>query len=291
MKRMLLLVAAAGIVALPPGAYAGVAFEPSMERGAISWTPGREVVYRLRMTTGADSERFRVELESPGWGLPLFPNMPVGQPLIPKSGGVPVTVSGPGSLRSVGMGIGDFGGGACVRGGSYGLSAEGVSLPPNSTSTLVARYRLSFDSAPFPDTDLRLTFVASGGTLEGEQSFRPDRPRLRPPYGVRIGLTTRPRSRYAGSFDPLRIRPGQRLDLRGTAHGVRRRIMVLRYAGPGSGSRLRTLARVRTDARGRFRYDDWRPAQRGLHELTAVYRGSGSRFTKDRSCFRAFVVR
>jgi hypothetical protein len=73
-------------------------------------------------------------------------------------------------------------------------------------------------------------------------------------------------------------------------HGQR---MVLRYDYlPLRGrSRHRTLAPVRIDRRGRFRYRNWRPRRRGSYRLYALYRPRSASRVRDVSCSRGFALR
>lgn len=266
---------------LPAGASAAVSFEPTVSPATIAYRPGAEVVYRLRMRTGPAAERFGVRVDQPRYASRV-----VGYPVEPER----LSIEGPGTLGDIEQGQPSLAAGVCSRGLTFvGISAA-VSLPPNTTSTFVARFRMSADDAPFRTTDLRATFVASGGTLVGEQRFRPARPGLTGPFGVFIGLDTSPRSTFTGNPRPLRIRLGRSLRLRGAARSIRRKLVDLRYVGPGTGSRSRRIALVRVDSRGNFARR-FRPRRRGFYEVFASYRSRRSNLTSDRSCLRSFRVR
>jgi len=274
------LVALAGA---PASAQAAVSFEPTVSPTTLAYRPGGEVVYRLRMTAGAAAERFSVSVEPPRWPRGLR-----GSPVASRT----LRLQGPGALEEIPAADNAFPSrGTCLRGASLSVPTGDLRLPANTTSTLVARFQLSADDAPFRGTDMRATFVASGGTLAGEQRFRPARPRLAGPFGAFIDLSTRPRSTFTGNPRPLRIRLGRSLQLRGAARSIRRRLVDLRYVGPGTGTRSRRIARVRVDQRGNFARR-FRPRRRGFHEVFVTYRSRrGSSLTSDRSCLRSFRVR
>jgi hypothetical protein len=168
-----------------------------------------------------------------------------------------------------------------------------VTLPPRSTSTLVARFLMA--GPPLRRTDYRATFAVGGGgddTLVGDQEIRSDSPRVRPPFGTHITLSTRPRTPYFPGA--RRLRRGQAIEIRGrTERSLRGQRMVLRYRynPPRGRTRQRTLARVRIDRRGRFRYRDWRPRRRGSYRLFARYRPRSASRVRDESCSRGFALR
>jgi hypothetical protein len=276
-----------------PPARAAVAFEATVQPSEISFLETRELSYRLRMTTGEREERFRVRVEQPRWD-PLPTRGPDGFPVVPDCFRRPLGLEGVGRLANIVCIHGDPGPRSVCRRGSgfWELSGE-VTLPPHSTSTLVARFLTS--GPPLRRTDYRATFAVGGGeedTLVGDQEIRPDAPRVRPPFGTHITLSTRPRTPYYPAV--RRFRRGQAIDIRGRTeralHGQR---MVLRYDYlPLRGrSRHRTLAPVRIDRRGRFRYRNWRPRRRGSYRLYALYRPRSASRVRDVSCSRGFALR
>lgn len=281
MKRALAL-ALLALPALPSAAGGAVSFEPTVSPATIAYRPGGEVVYRLRMRSGQTAERFDLQIKQPRYGARVD-----GYPIRPEG---LLSIEGAGSLVSQGVSEAATLAGGCSRGFTFAEASGTVSLPPSTTSTLVARFRMSADDAPFRSTDLSATFAASGGTLIGEQRFRPARPRLTGPFGVFIDLATRPRSTFTGNPRPLRIKLGRSLRLRGAARSIRRQLVDLRYVGPGTGSRSRRIARVRVDSRGNFSRR-FRPRRRGFYEVFASYRSQRSSLTSDRSCLRSFRVR
>jgi hypothetical protein len=100
----------------------------------------------------------------------------------------PLGLEGVGRLANIVCIHGDPGPRSLCRRGSgfWELSGE-VTLPPHSTSTLVARFLTS--GPPLRRTDYRATFAVGGGqddTLVGVQEIRPDAPRVRPPFGAHI---------------------------------------------------------------------------------------------------------
>jgi hypothetical protein len=59
-----------------------VTFEASMETSEVAFLETSEIRYRLRMTSGALEERFRVRVEQPRWD-PLVERAPSGFPAAP----------------------------------------------------------------------------------------------------------------------------------------------------------------------------------------------------------------
>jgi len=165
------------------------------------------------MSTGGQEERFRVRVEQPRWD-PLPTRGPDGSPVVPDCFRQPLALEGPGRLAKTVCAHGDPGPAVCRRGrGLCGLSGD-LTLPPHSTSTLVAGFLTS--GPPLRRTDCRATFAVTGGqnrTLAGDQEIRPDAPRARPPFGMQIMLSTRPRTRHF--HGARRLRPGHELDIRG----------------------------------------------------------------------------
>lgn len=280
MKRALAL-ALLALPALPSAASGAVSFEPTVSPTTIAYRPGGEVSYRLQIRSGPTAERFDLSVDQP-----RYDSRVEGYPVAPER----LSIEGPGALGTITQTQPALAAGRCSRGLTFVGTSAKVSLPANTTSTFVARFRMSADDAPFRSTDLRATFVASGGTLIGEQRFRPARPRLTGPFGVFVDLATRPRSTFTGNPRPLRIRLGRSLQLRGAARSIRRQLVDLRYVGPGTGSRSRRIARVRVDSRGNFGRR-FRPRRRGFYEVFAAYRRQRSNLTSDRSCLRSFRVR
>lgn len=246
--------------------------------------------YVLELTTGSSEERFKVFVEPP-----LFPDG--GSPLVLGTPGMELI--GP-AYSTGGVEINSSVVCSPARDVHHGAEplrrALDVTAPPNTSTNLRITFDVSRADAPFRRMKVRPTITfsdrlaASGpgasGTLGGELVVGPSPPRLRRPVGVRIVLATKPRTPM---FNPRRaptLRPRTAIRVHGRTDPVlRREILRLREIAPGTGTRLRPVARVRTDNRGRFRYL-WRPAQPGLHQLYAFYRRQRSGVTSDRACPR-----
>lgn len=236
-----------------------------------------EIEFRLSIKTGGEAERFGLGIEVPRYrtraaGRMRYEGAPISPVDIPR-------VDGPAELRPLSEVIGTP---ACSptdprphgyepRNAEYELSA-----PARTESVLVARYRLG-DVVPWADSDFRLTFIASpriagrpAGTIGERRVIKPPRPRLIGLAGTRIEMWTTPASTPTPArADRAVMRRGARVSVEGrvvpTSPSLR---VALKYVRPGSRS-LRALAKVRTDSRGRFGYQGWRPRWRGSYEVWA----------------------
>jgi hypothetical protein len=275
-------------------AGADVTFEASMEPGEVAFPETFEISYRLRMTTGAVEERFRIRVEQPRWGS-VFGRGPGGFPVAPDCTRDTLVLEGPGSLSNTVCRPRPARGDVCERGsGRWELSGE-VTLPPQATSTLVARFLRG--PPPLSRTDYRASFavgVDHDDTLAGVRRFRPPEPTVQGPFGTHITISTRPRTPYFRFPAGRRFRPGQLINIRGrTEPSLRGRRVALRYRFiPSRGATpLRTLARAEIGPRGHFSHRGWRPRRRGAYRLYAAYEPSTPRKTLDQSCSRGFAIR
>ncbi|HEX7292374.1 MAG TPA: hypothetical protein VF250_14740 [Conexibacter sp.] len=237
--------------------------------------------YELELTTGDAEERFSVFVEPP-----LYGDGGVGLELV---GAEPVQLEGPAQVVG---GAEIFSDAACSTSPAHdvhhGAQARRMDLrivaPPNTTSKLVATFVPFARDAPFIDMLLRPSFAFDRDRL----TIAPAAPRVRGPHGVRILLTTVPGTAF---FNPLRaplVADGALVRVGGrTVPPVRGQTIRLADLPPPRGVRLTTVARVRTDARGRF-HARWRPHDAGVHQLFAFYRSQQRGFTDDRTC-PAFV--
>lgn len=293
-------------VALAAAAIAG-AQDPSDPLFAMSVTPSRvrvpgttELVYRLRMATGSEAERFAVDVVPPLFRTRLgaAANVRLEGATITPAG--PVELEGPGTLTAIGEGTALIG---CSP--STGLSAHGyearyrgfvVELPANSVTSLVARYRTG-DVALWPGSDLRLTMRASGrtggygsATLDRAVQIRSPTVALTGRPATRIELWTSPPS-SPGVFKRLRRLPaGIRLQIGGRVTparaGRRVSLWLLRH---GEGERAHRLATARTDATGHLRLRTRTPTRAGSYELWArTPSRAGGR--AEHSCSMAFRI-
>jgi hypothetical protein len=275
-------------------AGADISFKASMEPSEVAFLELREIRYRLRMTTGALEERFRVRVMQPRWD-PVFARGAGGFPAAPDCFLDPLVLEGPGRLSDTVCLPRPARGDVCERGsGPWELSGE-VTLPPRSTSTLVARFLRG--PPPLSRTDYRATFAVGVGrddTLTGVQRIQPPKPAVRGPFGTHITISTRPRTPYFRFPAGRRFRPGQVIDIRGrTEPALRGRRVALRYRYiPSRGATpLRTLARPEVGPRGLFSHRGWRPRRRGAYRLYAAYEPRGRHRTLDESCSRGFAIR
>ena len=301
------IVLAAVGAALAAAAIAG-AQEPSPDPSfAMSVSPSRarapgttELVYRLRMTTGAQAERFSVDVMPPLFRTRLGSGDNVhreGATITPDE---QVSLEGPGTLTPTGEGKALI---ACSP--STGLGAHGyeprypgfvVELPARSTSTLVARYRTA-GRALWPGSDLRLTMRAGRGTtgygaatLDREVEVRSPRVALSGRAAPRVELWTSPQS-SPGVFAKLRrLAAGSPLTISGRVMPARagRRVSLwtIRH---GDDEEPRRLATVSTDARGRLRLRTRTPQRAGSYELWArTANDAGGR--PEHSCSMGFQI-
>jgi hypothetical protein len=293
-------------VALAAAAIAG-AQEPADPSFSMTVSPTRvrmpattELVYRLRIRTGAEAERFSIDIVPP-----LFRTRLGSADNIHREGATitpdeKVELEGAGKLTPTGEGMALIG---CSP--STGLAAHGyeprypgfvLELPARSESTLVARYRTG-ELALWPGSDLRLTVRAGNGTtgygkatLDREVEVRSPNVTLSGRKAPRIELWTSPASspgvytklRPLGANSPLtiggRVSPARR--------GRRVSLWMIRH---GEGEVPRRLATVSTDARGRVRYRTRTPQRSGSYELWArTANDAGGR--PEHSCSMAFEV-
>ena len=259
-----------------------------------------DLEYRLRMQTGAEAERFSVDLAAP-----LFQTRLGGRTIVHREGATitpdaDVRLEGPGKLTRVGEGTGLIG---CSP--STGLAPHGyeprypafvVELPAGSVSTLVARYRTG-DFDLWPGSDLRLTMRVGptkrgygASTLARTVEVRSPKVAVTGRMAPRIELWTTPAS-SPGVFTRVRqMTAGGRLDVGGRTTparaGRRVSLWLLRH---GEGEQPRRLATVATDARGRLRLRTSAPTRAGSYELWArTANDAGGR--PEHSCSMAFEV-
>lgn len=298
--------AAGTAVALCAAAIAGAqepadpSFSMSVTPRSVSAASTARVVYRTLIRTGAQAERFRVELVPPRYATRLGSVASVrheGATITPDA---EVALEGPGTLTPIGEGMAAV---ACSP--SSGLAAHGyeprypsflVELPARSSATLVARYRTG-DVDLWPGSDLRLRLRARRGTygrgaptLARDVEVRSPRVAVRGRTAPRVELWTSPRSSPGVTTRLRRIAAGRRLSIRGRVAparaGRRVSLWMLRH---GAVARPRRLATVSTDARGRLRFATTAPARAGSYELWGrTANDAGGR--PEHSCSMAFRV-
>jgi hypothetical protein len=279
-------------LALTAPAHADPRMSVTLDPVSLRLPGAASMTYRVAITTTDTAERFAVQFAAdtlPDGGAAMAP---VGDPAL----------TGPGRVLGGSAGTATP---ACspTHNRFHGYEPEtttvDVEIPSHTATVLVARYAVGAFT-PWPGAPLGVAVQArrrlsdgSRGTLSrARRRLRVPRPQLElRRTGVRLRLWTRPRSDpTAAASHGARIRRGRAIVVHGStrpalAH-VRIRLAVVR---PGS-SRLRTLARVRTDRRGRFRYGAWRPRRLGRYELWAFYASQRRDTVSDHRCPRGLRV-
>lgn len=273
-------VAALALAAAP--ADASLTFHSSVTPTLVTFPGEQEIAYRLEISnTGTQPvAEFAVRLEVPVYGDVASGRSAEGSPISLKE--VQATDGLVVRERTDIFGYAPCSpsGGRAAVPGPHGYEAHNVelelALPDGLTGALIATYQTGL-SAPWPSTPhiprallLRGPDMQDGAPVE----IQPPAYRFSGRTGVRIDLR----------LGKLAASPGERVRIRGsTRPRVRRQRLRLRVLRPDA-RRLRTLAVVRTDRRGRFRYADWRPRRRGTHEVWAFYRTQSPRLTDDWAC-------
>jgi hypothetical protein len=299
-----LLVAAAVVLAASTLAGAAEPTDPTFQMTvspAQVHLPGTTTLqYRLRIVTGSQAERFRVD------AVPPLLRSRAGSPGFMRDEGAtitpaqPLALEGPGTLTPIGQGIATIG---CTP--SAGLAPHGyeprypaalVELPAHSVSTIVARYRAG-DVALWPGSDLRLALRVDGdterygpATLERDVVVRSPAVALSGRTAPRLELWTSPASSPAVVRSLRTMTAAAALDVRGRATkaraGRRVTLWLLRHGRYG---KARRLGSVRTDGGGRLRLRTRVPARSGDYELWARTLADGGA-RAEHSCPIAFRV-
>ena len=276
------LIAAAALAA--PSASAEVQVTASMTPQTIHYPRTQEIEYRLTLTTGDVAERLRIELLAPGWPGESAQGSPVrlaGQP----------TLEGAGTIEDFTETFASSPGYTCIRG--YGRTRPRVvlSLPANSTSTLVARYATG-RAAPWPRTDYRVSFVVQG-IADGPRRVvaAPPRPALAGKTGVRFALRVVPAEPTPGD----RVRVVGRTFPALAGETVRVRTARTAYIRPGHDffegpmfpadfGRPWLVGTERVGERGWFSLPGWVARAQRFYAVWASYRSTRRDLVSDRSC-------
>lgn len=281
-------------------APADPSFSMSVSPTRVRATATTQLVYRLRIRTGSEAERFSVDVVPPLFRTRLGAADNVhreGATITPEAR---VELEGPGTLTPTGEGMAIIG---CSP--STGLAAHGyeprypgfvVELPARGESTLVARYRTG-ELALWPGADLRLTVRAGRGTggygaatLARDVEVRSPRVAVSGRTAPRIELWTSPRS-SPGVYTKVRsLEAGARLSIGGRVMparaGRRVSLWMLRH---GEDDKPTRLATVSTDARGRLRLRTRTPERAGSYEVWArTPNDAGGK--PEHSCSMAFAI-
>lgn len=290
-----------GGLLLTGSSSAAVEFRATGSQNVVRFPGTEQITYRLEMKSGQQEERFRLRIEVPRFGPPSEGGYHLEGSLLEPTGRY--RFEGPASYRGDGTTVAIP---ACsprlpIPHGFEPINdAAIVTLPPNSTSSFERTYRTGV-FAPWPGADLRPTYVAEAGkveglaggtsTLEREVTVRPPQPRLKGRTGVHITFRTAPASSPTALRNQRVIRRGRAITIRGrTDPPIPGQTLLLRYHGPKNERRLRTLARVRVGTAGRFKYRGWRPKDPGKYELWAFYKSQRTKLASDHACPRAFTL-
>ena len=270
-------------IALAAGpAKASLTFRSSVTPTLVTFPGEQEIAYRLDISNAGTRPlaEFAVRLEVPVYGDVARGRSSEGSPISLKEVQATDGLVVQERTEIFGYAPCSPSGGRAAVPGPHGYEPHNVelelALPDGLTGALIATYQTG-RSAPWLSTPhiprallLHGPDVQSGTPVE----IQPPSYRFSGQTGVRIDLRLATRS----------ASPGERVLIRGsTRPRVRRQRLRLRVLRPNA-RRLRTLAVVRTDRRGRFRYAEWRPQRRGTHEFWAFYRTQSPRLTDDWAC-------
>ena len=284
-----------------------VQFSAQSDQTTVAYPETQAVSYSLTMVTGAQPEKFAVEIISPQFmrGNGLFEG---ASALLAG----PLTISGPGTLGARSDVIATL---RCSTRqitrihGFYEVTGllQNVSIPASSSSTLKASFLTGF-SPPWVNTSLAPVFrvtpnMAAGeiSTINGEQMIPAPAPIATGNRGVEIEFDTKPAdSPIANTKQAPTIKRRGSVAFRGAiTPGLRRARIRLAYYAPGS-RKLKTIGRTETNRKGRFRWPDgssrrttaraWRPRKPGSYELWAFVKPRSAGFAPDFSCPRGLRV-
>ena len=275
-------------------------FAMSVSPSGVRMPAKTRLVYRVRIQTGAEAERFSIDVVPPLFRTRLGSGDNVREEGATIAPDERLELEGPGTLTPTGEGMALI---ACSP--STGLPAHGyeprypgyvVELPPRSTSTLVARYRTG-EFALWPGSDLRLTVRAGrrmrgygAATLAREVEVRSPAVSVSGRTAPRVELWTSPQS-SPGVYTKLRSLPaGSRLSIGGRVTparaGRRVSLWMLRH---GEGEKPQRLAIVATNRSGRLRFRTRTPERAGAYEIWArTANDAGGR--PEHSCSMAFEI-
>jgi hypothetical protein len=252
--------------------------------------------YHVTFSAGAFEERFRVIVSPPGSIDGGYTMQIAGVPTV-TGGGVDLQLSSPGPPY--------FG---CSRipgqqGHGYTSSSvtANVDIAPGNSVTMTFPFRTA--DLPIRESDSlapSMEFaLAAGETAPPLGPMAWPSPVKVGPLGVSFALRTKPggpASVLSTSSPPpfpnatlhqtpaKRIRRGVPIDIFGkTMPALNRQKIDLIYTGPRQ-LQPKRLARVKTDAKGRFRLLDWTPKRPGAYEISARYQ---SRLPEIRSDYAA----
>jgi hypothetical protein len=241
------------------------------------------VPYRVSFSAGAFEERFHLDVTPPrsidgGYTMQL-----VGSPEVTGEGGANIFLSAP---RPPYFGCSQIPG---QQGHGYtgsGVAAD-VDLGPGDSISFAFQFRTG-DLPLRPRDSLSPRMVIPFYVGETPPPFGPiawPEPARSGPVGVSFSLSTKPGGPASHLSTPLpppfsgdslvqtpirRVKRGVPIDIFGkTVPALSRQKVDLIFTGPRNRD-PKKLARVRTDAKGRFRLHDWKPKP-GSYEISATY--------------------
>ena len=255
-----------------------------MKPQTIHYPRTQQIEYRLTLTTGDRDEQLRIGLFAPLW----FRGFADGSPV--RLAGEP-TLEGPGAIDEFSQAGAHTVGYTCIRGYRLTSPQVTVSLPANSSSTLVARYATG-RAAPWPGTDYRVRFVVRG--IAGGPTpvvVAPPRPVLAGKTGVRFALRVVPRQpgpgervRVVGRTFPTLAGETVRVRAARTAYVAPGEDFFEGPSFPGAFGRPWLVGTATVGERGWFSLPGWVARPRRYYAVWASYRSTRRDVVSDRSC-------
>ena len=265
MRRRLALALLALATFAPGAAAADPSFEVSADPPRVSF-PVSELGYRIKVTTGAEAERFdllvrEVRHFDPRGSLMHFDCGAVRMEGPGTAGPVPCpAIAAPAPCSRFGF--------AEWHGRGYNFSERvPIEIPANTTTTIVVRGQADED-APWRGVAYSADLAVEGGTLERPWSLQAPGIPNDGRHGVKITLATDvPGADVCGTPPATTARP---VTISGTTDlaGDPGQLIRLQIGEPSG--RTRILAELRTAQDGSFRHT-WTPAGPGRYELIARY--------------------
>jgi hypothetical protein len=265
-----------------PFADAHITASVDVDKRSVETLGPRKITFRAHIDADGDGGRYRVELRPYLFGLTAPQE---GAYVYPYAD---AKIEGDAILNLRQAAIATP---VCAHGWEIAVQRLDLTFPPNSSTDITAPY-LRSRVLPWPGADYRIRLVALPLDAMGERdTTRPSivavapRIRVRGPVGVRIITHVLPKP-YASH----RFRLGDAVTIRGrTTPILRRRVLVFRSR---HGEHVTTIARLRTDSRGRFGPFRWRPRHTGFYSHWLAYRGPAHAHVRsDRSCPQPLRVR
>jgi hypothetical protein len=309
------LIAAAVALAAAGGAAAMLAAQAPAQSGGLSlsgtlYTPTRvnasthHILYYLQMHSAGAEELFSVKLTPPPFAT--VGGLDEGRSI---NGPTAIALQGPGTLgqlvQSPSVITPCSSRLSAVHGYATGTASVDILLPPNSGTTLAVRYNTG-RRAPWVDSDFRLTFTiedrlvgtypagspfASTPTAPSGLTLTTSGPTVAAPTGAHILLSTAPLGASGSASRAVVIAKGQPVAIAGRLLPALSGRMIVVQLARGSGA-LQTLTTVRTDSRGGFSAQPWRPGAAGSYQLWASYPAQPGGLVADTtSCPIRFRVR